>query len=310
MTAKQRKIIFSITVVYTVLILYFIFLGFGRLDTVERTNDYTFIFLPDSFFRVPSLSELLQPTLMSLVDFGNFAAFIPFGILIPLLYRISFIRFIAMFLLSIFIIETIQALTLLGSFDMNDVIQNTLGAAIGFGAYKIGFRTKNVWGNFAITGLSAIVILAGVGGVFGIIDNKYTQELGPFVAINELKDSRGNTLIGTKLNNFKVGGQNVEPKYNLFSFEGKSIETYTYKIGKREHYLYLNYGIPDQKDWFGSIIISIDGEEYLSKSADGQRGEPDMFQVYVDRGKEVTITISGNASVWDLGFREMKYEWK
>ncbi|MFD1903104.1 VanZ family protein [Paenibacillus rhizoplanae] len=46
------------------------------------------------------------------------------------------------FILSILVVETIQALTFLGSFDTNDVITNSVGAAIGFGGYKIGFRTK------------------------------------------------------------------------------------------------------------------------------------------------------------------------
>ena len=79
---------------------------------------------------------------MDFVGFGNVAAFIPFGILIPLLYRTSFVRFMILFILSILVLETIQALTFLGSFDMNDVIQNSTGAAIGFGAYKLGFRAK------------------------------------------------------------------------------------------------------------------------------------------------------------------------
>lgn len=134
MTAQQRKLILSITMVYTILILYFMFFAFGRADIGEQASSYTFIFLPDSFFRLPNLSALLHPTLMDIVDLGNIAAFIPFGLLIPLLYRISFIRFMTWFILSVLSIETIQALTLLGSFDVNDVIQNLVGAAVGFGA--------------------------------------------------------------------------------------------------------------------------------------------------------------------------------
>lgn len=101
---------------------------------------------------------------MDLVGIGNFAAFIPFGILFPLLYRTSFVRFMTGFILSILVVETIQALTFLGSFDMNDVIQNSLGAAIGFGAYQIGFRTKNYWRNIAATGIASAVLMIGVWG--------------------------------------------------------------------------------------------------------------------------------------------------
>lgn len=139
---QPRKIIFAITIIYTLFILYFLFFAFGRVGKAGLIEGYTFIFLPEDFFRVPGLSDLLHPTVMDLVGLGNIAAFIPFGILIPWLYRTSFVRFMAGFILSILVLETIQALTFLGSFDMNDVIQNSTGAAIGFGAYKLGFRTE------------------------------------------------------------------------------------------------------------------------------------------------------------------------
>lgn len=77
---KQRKIILTLTIFYTLFILYFMFLAFGRGDASETTAGYTFLFLPDSFFKLPALSDLLHPSLMALVDFGNIAAFIPFGI--------------------------------------------------------------------------------------------------------------------------------------------------------------------------------------------------------------------------------------
>lgn len=115
---QHRKIIFALTIGYTLFILYFLFFAFGRVGKVDHNNEYTFIFLPDDFFRVPGLSDLLHPTLMDFVGFGNIAAFIPFGILIPLLYRTNFVRFMTLFILSILVLETIQALTLLGSFDM------------------------------------------------------------------------------------------------------------------------------------------------------------------------------------------------
>ncbi|WP_116190250.1 VanZ family protein [Paenibacillus taihuensis] len=64
----------------------------------------------------------INSTLMNVVDLGNIAAFIPFGFLLPWLYRISFARFITLFFLSMLVIETTQALTLLGSFDLNDAM--------------------------------------------------------------------------------------------------------------------------------------------------------------------------------------------
>ncbi|MCR8993849.1 VanZ family protein [Brevibacillus laterosporus] len=307
---QQRKIIFAITILYTLLILYFLFFAFGRVGKVDQITEYTFIFLPDSFFRLPGLYDLLHPTLMDLIDFGNIAAFIPFGILIPLLYRTNFVRLMTLFILSILVLETIQALTFLGSFDINDVIPNSLGAAVGFGAYKLGFRTKNNWRNIATTGISSVVLMLGVWGVFGMLDQVFTKEMGPFVAINELKDSTGNPSTGTKQSSLKIGGQDVEPKYNVYSIEGKNKETYTYTLGnKKELYLFLNYGIPDQKDFQGSIKLTVDGHEFLSVSAEDQRHEPDTSLIFLPQANELTIIIEGNETLWDVGFKEMVYTW-
>lgn len=305
---RQRKIIFAITIFYTLFILYFLFFAFGRVGKSDQISEYTFIFLPDDFFRLPGLSDLLHPTWMDLVGFGNIAAFIPFGILIPLLYRTSFVRFMALFILSILVLETIQALTFLGSFDMNDVIQNSLGAAIGFGAYKLGFRTKDLWRNIIAAGVSSVVLMIGVWGIFGVVDQLFTKEMGPFVAINDLRDSTGNPATGTKPASFKIGGQDVEPQYNVYGTKGK--ETYTYTLGnKKEVYLFLNYGIPDQEDSPGSIRVTADGFEFLTASVEAGRHEPDMSLIYFPKANELTITIEGNVTLWDVGFREMVWNW-
>ncbi|WP_433940026.1 VanZ family protein [Paenibacillus lautus] len=307
---QQRKIIFAITIFYTLFILYFLFFAFGRVGKADQIKGYTFIFLPDDFFRLPGLSDLLHPTLMDLVGFGNVAAFIPFGILIPLLYRTSFVRFMTLFILSILLLETIQALTFLGSFDMNDVIQNSLGAAVGFGAYKLGFRTKNYWRNIAYVGVSSLVLMLGVWGVFGIFDQAFTKEMGPFVAINDLRDSSGNPSTGNKTASFEIGGQDVEPQYNVYSFEGKNKETYRYTLGnKKEVYLFLNYGTPDQEDSRGSIRVTADGHEFLTVSVEAGRHEPDMSSIYFPQANELTITIDGNVTLWDVGYKEMVYSW-
>ncbi|MGG1517794.1 VanZ family protein [Paenibacillus oryzisoli] len=298
-----RKIISTITIFYIILILYFLFFAFGRVGgAAER---YTFIFLPDNFFKLPSISDLLHPTLMDLVGFGNIAAFIPFGILIPLLYRITFIRFITLFILSILVMETIQALTLLGSFDVNDAITNSLGAAVGYGGYKLGVRNKSIWGNIiAATGISCLVLLIGVWGLCGIVDKAFTKEEGPFVAINELKDSSGNSSTGEKPNSFKISGQNVTSRYNMYGVEGKSIETYTYTY-KEKFIFYLYYGIPDQTDYSGNIRVSVDGREVMAGSGEDQRRYPELFpamcQIPIEAGSELTITIEGNEIIWDVG---------
>ena len=65
---------------------------------------------------------------------GNIVGFIPLGILVPILFR----RFntprklIGLgFVLSLFF-EIVQLLTVLGNFDVDDLMLNTFGASIGF----------------------------------------------------------------------------------------------------------------------------------------------------------------------------------
>ncbi|WP_201004771.1 VanZ family protein [Paenibacillus glycanilyticus] len=310
--SQHRKIISTITILYTILILYFLFLAFGRIGAADQMTGYTFIFLPDDFFKLPSISDLLHPTLMDFVGFGNLAAFIPFGLLIPLLYRITFVRFITVFFLSILLMETIQALTLLGSFDINDAIHNALGAAVGYGAYKLGVRSKNGWRNIVMTAISCMVLLLGVWGLFGIVDKAFTKEEGPFVAINELKDSSGNSSTGEKTNSFIISGQNVKPRYNMYDVEGKNLKTFTYTFNEKSIFS-LYYGIPDQADDSGSIRVSVNGSEVMTGSGEDQRRYPELFpatcEIPIEAGSELTITIEGNEKIWDVGYRKMQYFW-
>lgn len=134
METKTRKIILAGTICYTILILFFMFFAFNRIDSATNVDRYTFILVPES---VPLLFPKL--TFMWFFSFGNIAAFIPFGVLLPLLYRVRFGKFISLFVLTILVLETLQALTYLGSFDIDDVISNTLGAVIGYVAYRVDF---------------------------------------------------------------------------------------------------------------------------------------------------------------------------
>lgn len=309
---KQRKMILTATILYTLVILYFMFFAFGRTGASERTSDYVFIFLPDNPFRLPGMSDLLHPTLMDLVGFGNLVAFIPFGILFPWLYRLTFARFITLFFLLIIVAETIQALTLLGSFDINDALLNTLGAAIGFGAYKLGVRSNNGGLNIVKTVISSVVLFLIVWGLSGIMDKAFTKVEGPFVAVNELSDSSGNVVTGNRISSFKIGAQNVEPQFNMYGAEDGHSETFTYKYKEKMTFSFY-YGIPEPSDYSGSISLSVDGREILTSSGEVQRSNPELFpslfEIPVESGGELTITIEGNLKIWDLGYRKMQYLW-
>ena len=99
----------------------------------QRTYRYNLIpFL--EIKRFWNYKELLGTTAVLANLLGNVAGFVPFGMILPLVFRNArgffFITFSG-FALS-FSVEVIQLLTKLGCFDIDDMILNTIGAAAGY----------------------------------------------------------------------------------------------------------------------------------------------------------------------------------
>lgn len=65
---------------------------------------------------------------------GNIVGFIPLGFFLPALFarQRRFLPFLITVLASITILELTQALTMNGTFDIDDIILNTAGACLGF----------------------------------------------------------------------------------------------------------------------------------------------------------------------------------
>lgn len=74
---------------------------------------------------------------------GNILLFVPAGILLPKLFRSfrPFWRFAVKTLCIIFTIEVLQMLTLLGVFDVDDILLNMTGLTLGYFLYFL-FRRK------------------------------------------------------------------------------------------------------------------------------------------------------------------------
>lgn len=74
---------------------------------------------------------------------GNIVLFLPFGWLIPMSFsRLRrFFPYIATCIVSICAVEFVQLLTLLGSFDVDDIILNIAGMVTGYLVY-LCFRKK------------------------------------------------------------------------------------------------------------------------------------------------------------------------
>lgn len=308
MRTKQQKIIFTLLFVYSLLILYFMFLGFGRIGAIGN-HEYQYYIIPTGIpLRFPTISDLAYSQLW-LFNFGNLAGFIPFGILIPMLFRCKFSRFISLFFLSILVLETLQMLTFLGSFDLMDAILNTTGAAIGFCAYKIGFRSKNNRRNLVVTGVSVVILTIGVIGFSEMVNRAFTKIEGPAIPLNEYGINANETM-NENLPSFEVEHEKIEPKINLFSSEGDITKNLTYQLDGKDILLSLNYGISDNvSDLDREIIISVNGEEVEVYSINSENGVGSS-ELLLENVYELGITIEGNVKLWDVTFREVKYWWK
>jgi glycopeptide antibiotics resistance protein len=77
---------------------------------------------------------------------GNVAVFIPLGLFLPCLFKNQ--RRFWLFLLTVagavVIIETAQLFTTMGSCDVDDLILNLVGAAIGFGIFSLPFIRRGL----------------------------------------------------------------------------------------------------------------------------------------------------------------------
>lgn len=316
MRIKQHKLILTLLIIYTALIVYFLFFGVGRPGVAISIQEYRFNL-------VPNVIQLRFPTLLDLeyfrvFDLGNFVGFIPFGILIPRLYHCNFFRFISLFILSILILETVQMLTYLGSFDINDIIVNSLGAAVGFCAYKIGFRFKSIKKELVVTVMSVVILSIGVigfsellnkSGFTELLNKSFAKKEGPVIALNELESNR-NEPMDKNLQSFEIEHEKVEPEINLYGSEGDNEEIFTYEFGGKDVVLFLNYGIPDNaSDYDGKVIISVNGKEVDTLSIDKENRHHGSSESILDKVNELTITIKGNVKIWDVTFKEMKYWW-
>ena len=69
--------------------------------------------------------------------FGNIIMFIPFGILLTILFNYKFIKPFIVFEIGLITLELTQYISRRGVFDVDDIILNTVGFLIGYAIIKI-----------------------------------------------------------------------------------------------------------------------------------------------------------------------------
>lgn len=73
---------------------------------------------------------------------GNIVAFAPFGFFLPMLSRVGKNAACCVLLSALFslMVETVQLLTKVGAFDVDDIFLNAIGGLVGFLCYSVVWR--------------------------------------------------------------------------------------------------------------------------------------------------------------------------
>lgn len=146
MDAKRKKLDTVLFMLYGALMLWLLFDRPGRMEGVpywEQVNMSINLVPFRTVMRYVRLlgrrpgAALLRHAVINLA--GNVVMFIPLGFFLPQLF--PKLRKIWKTLLSsagiVVLVELVQLFTLVGSCDIDDLILNLLGAAMGYGLYRL-----------------------------------------------------------------------------------------------------------------------------------------------------------------------------
>lgn len=127
-------------IIYISMVIYFVFFSdhYGR---VTGFTEFRYNLTPFAEIRrYLTYNELFTWENLITNLAGNILVFAPFGFLVPMMRRrktgLFFIAFLT-FSFSLFI-ETVQLVTKVGVFDVDDLIMNTLGGILGFLVFCMG----------------------------------------------------------------------------------------------------------------------------------------------------------------------------
>lgn len=144
---------------YMILLVYFLFFSeeYGRNEPYS-SYQYNFTLFRELNRYIQYRSQIgIMYFLINVV--GNVVAFMPFGFLVPVLYReqrkggahmghyfrsFLFVSFLG-FLFSL-AVETVQLVTKVGCFDVDDLLLNTIGVMLGYVVYYISKKMIGLFG--------------------------------------------------------------------------------------------------------------------------------------------------------------------
>lgn len=134
-------------IIYLIVLFYLLFFSekYGRADGSENYHYNLVLFREIKRFYTYRNVIGIEGVLVNLV--GNVAAFIPFGFFLPLLWHKTG-RFFIIFFLSFgfsLLVESIQLIYKVGTFDVDDLFLNTLGGLIGYLLLRIVISTGRMY---------------------------------------------------------------------------------------------------------------------------------------------------------------------
>ncbi|MDF2646795.1 MAG: hypothetical protein K0Q73_2600 [Paenibacillus sp.] len=143
MTIKlARPLIWLLFIGYTSCLVYWMFLGFGR--NMHTTGQLAYNVVPFRTIGMYVLHVDSFSTRTWVINlFGNIGVFMPYGFLLPYLFRSAkrYGTFLLYFGCPLVGLELLQMLLRVGSFDVDDVILNLLGASISFVLFAAAKRS-------------------------------------------------------------------------------------------------------------------------------------------------------------------------
>lgn len=139
-TTKIQKTGWALFVIYLIALVYFMFFAESLGRTGNEGAEYAYnleLFKEIRRFIVYRGQLGWKAVILNLG--GNVAGFMPFGFILPIVSRRGrrwYNAFLLGFFLS-FCIEATQLAFKVGSFDVDDLLLNTVGGILGFAGYKV-----------------------------------------------------------------------------------------------------------------------------------------------------------------------------
>lgn len=148
LTRKKRRIVaWFLFLVYFTVLFYFLFFSesLGR-GFSEREYQYNLVPLKE-IGRFLKYAHILGKKAVWLNLAGNVIAFMPFGFFLPVFSRrCKEIWYVLLYSFELsLLVETIQLVTKVGSFDVDDLLLNTIGGVCGYLVYGSLQKIRRKW---------------------------------------------------------------------------------------------------------------------------------------------------------------------